>query len=223
MHSQQNNKHMPGLLKKRFQDLWRRCLPASSSFAMEAVYCDLLRRYSNTGRYYHNLDHVFHCLNQLDLASQVIPHPEAVEMALWFHDAVYVPGNADNEQKSAELFLHNAAACFSGDFKNKVKNLILVTTHKDIPKDEDECFIVDIDLSSFGSDWSDFLTDTGNLRKEQPDISDQAYCQAHARFLNSLLARKRIFQTDFFYVRYEQIAIQNITCLLAEPKSQGYD
>lgn len=216
------NKSMMLSLNQRFQDLSSRCMIPDSAFDSEFVCLDLLRRYNKPGRYYHDLNHLVHCLNQFDLVSQTIPDADAVEMALWFHDAIYIPGSADNEKRSTELFLQKANNCCSHQFKSKVKNLILVTSHKYQPNDDDECFIVDIDLSSFGLGWSDFLVDTGNLRREQFELPDPAYFESHTRFLNMLLARDRIFYTDFFYLRYEQIALQNINRLLATRKSQGY-
>ncbi|MGZ8946011.1 MAG: HD domain-containing protein, partial [Methylococcaceae bacterium] len=219
MKNQLSNQSMKVSLNKRFEDLWQRCLVPNSNADSELVYLDLLQRYSKPDLNYHNMSHLIQCLEELDMALHLIPHPDAVEMALWYHDAVYIPGRTDNEQKSAELFLNDATACFSNDFKSKVEKLILATTHRDAPRNDDECFIVDIDLSSFGSDWGDFLADSLNLREERIDLSDSAYFEAHTRFLKLLLARKRIFYTDFFYLRYEQTAVQNITCLLAKRKA----
>jgi predicted metal-dependent HD superfamily phosphohydrolase len=74
--------------------------------------------------------------------------------------------------------------------------------------------MVDIDLSSFGSHWSEFLRDTRNVRKEQTHVPDAVYYPAHARFLKMLLNRSRIFHTDFFHERYEESARRNIDRLL---------
>ena len=78
---------------------------------------------------------------------------------------------------------------------------------------------MDIDLSSFGEDWPDFLRDTLNVRNEQAHVPDAIYYPGHAKFLKMLLDRPRIFYTDFFHERYEQSARRNIERLLA---SDGY-
>ncbi|WP_131655454.1 hypothetical protein [Methylocucumis oryzae] len=66
------------------------------------------------------------------------------------------------------------------------------------------------------------MVDTQNLREERQDLPDPIYFQIHTKFLTSLLARERIFQTDSFYQRYETIAKQNISRLLEKRKSEGY-
>lgn len=57
--------------------------------------------YTEPHRAYHNLDHVQDCLRtQLRWAGS---HDPIVSLALFFHDAVYVPGDKRNEELSAGL------------------------------------------------------------------------------------------------------------------------
>jgi predicted metal-dependent HD superfamily phosphohydrolase len=104
----------------------------------------------------------------------------------------------------------------------KVYELILVTAHKELAQECNKQFVADIDLSSFGVDWEEFLRDTKAVREEQADNSDAVFYPAHAKFLNSLLGRPRIFGTEFFYGRYEQRAKENITRILADLARNGY-
>jgi predicted metal-dependent HD superfamily phosphohydrolase len=210
-------------LKLRFNGLCNQHLFPTASFDTNWVSQDILQKYAQPLRRYHNQQHLIHCLEQLDQVKHLIPHADAVEMALWFHDAIYVPGKTDNEQKSSELFLEYALDNFPVEFIRQVERLILVTTHKHTSIDFDERFIADIDLSSFGLDWGDFLVDSQNLREERLDIPDSAYFQAHTQFLKHLMSRSSIFQTQPFFDLYEQTAKQNITRLLLKRKAENYE
>jgi|HubBroStandDraft_6_1064221.scaffolds.fasta_scaffold47078_2 predicted metal-dependent HD superfamily phosphohydrolase len=204
---------------ERFQALWKRC---EAPFDPRPVFENLWCRYREPHRIYHRCTHLVHCFQQLDLAYRLIQDPDAVEMALWFHDAIYIPGSSENEKESAELFVRAAGDHFRPSFIRKVYELILVTAHKELAQEYNEQFVADIDLSSFGVDWEEFLRDTKALRKEQADSSDAVFYPAHAKFLISLLGRPRIFGTEFFYGRYEQRARENITRLLADLVRKGY-
>lgn len=68
---------------------------------MEEIGLDLLRRYAEAGRYYHNMTHVGKMLAWLDRTGAVSP---AMELAVWFHDAVYEPLGRENEAESAAFF-----------------------------------------------------------------------------------------------------------------------
>ncbi len=197
----------------RFQALWNRCLPIEKD--ADPIYDDLVSRYNELGRCYHKQTHLAHCLQEFDKAFLLMECPDAVELALWFHDAIYVPGATDNELRSAELFSHWGGICFTSDFVDKICKLILITRHKQAPTGSDECYIVDIDLSSFGVNWPHFLQDSENVRKELAFVPDATYYPAHAGFLNLLLNRPRIFYTDFFYALYEEAARCNIKRLLS--------
>jgi predicted metal-dependent HD superfamily phosphohydrolase len=58
--------------------------------------------YSSPERYYHNLAHIQDSLSVFNQTSSLAAHSEEVELAIWFHDAVYDPRRSDSEQRSAE-------------------------------------------------------------------------------------------------------------------------
>ena len=201
------------LLEQRFDVLWRRCLLPSVSGDPKVIWKRLARRYAEPHRHYHVLEHLAHCLDQIDLAADHIDNVDQVEMAIWFHDIINNPGAKDNEQRSAELFRRIGKGLFDPGFIDAVADLILVTTHQECPADLDHQFICDIDLASFGCPWECFMRDSDAVKAEYPG-PEADYFRGQTAFLESLLARPRIFMTDFFNTRYEQQARDNIQLLL---------
>ncbi len=59
--------------------------------------------YGSANRYYHTMGHVQQCLAQLDEASGEVNNREAVEMALWLHDIIYIPESSCNEELSSAI------------------------------------------------------------------------------------------------------------------------
>lgn len=206
-------------LKSRFTELWRRCLRSGMPVQTDEMWGKLDRRYREPHRHYHDPNHLAHCLAELDLAGERVKHPDQVEMAIWFHDVINEPGERDNEACSADYFRDKAHDLMDPGFVDAVSSLILVTTHQRPPKDPDKQFICDIDLASFGLPWECFMRDSDAVKAEFPG-TDSEYFQAKARFLEAMLARPRIFLTDFFHDRYEQQARENITRLLQDIKQQ---
>lgn len=212
----------PNREKARFAALWARCLVGGSATA-ETIYARLAELYGESHRHYHTLDHIQHCLSEFDRASTEMEDPDAVELALWFHDAIYHPGAKDNEQRSAELF----EGCFAGDaepdFRRRVRDLILITAHRESPRHLDERFIVDIDLSGFGRSWDECEWDGRRIRAECADLADVDYYPAQLRFLRSLRDRPTFFFTDFFRQRHERVAGENLRRIIAGLQARGYD
>ena len=66
---------------------------------------DLLARWSESHRKHHNVAHLHEMLDAIGELSEagLVFDREAVELATWFHDAVYDIGRDDNEERSAEL------------------------------------------------------------------------------------------------------------------------
>ena len=63
----------------------------------------LVKAYGERRRAYHSLQHLEECLGVFDEAKGFMQKPDLIEMALWFHDAVYDPKSGENEALSAAM------------------------------------------------------------------------------------------------------------------------
>ena len=195
----------------RFLALWSRC----GGMHGEAVYADLVRHYTEPTRRYHTLDHIRRCMRHVDWARAAIPDPDAVELALWCHDVIYMPGARDNELRSTRWFQRCAAGRIAA--ADHIVEMILATTHALAPDDLGARFTVDIDLADLGGYRARFRQDQAHLRAERPDLDDVAYDTFERAFLGALLARPSIYHTDLFHVRCEARARVNLAWRLALP------
>jgi len=111
-------------LQKRLAALLRRVCPRPTG--CDGAARKLLALYQEPIRHYHNLDHIRHCLGEFDLFRNLSRDPDALETAIWFHDAVYDPTRDDNEARSADLARKVLADCgAAGDFAGRVAELIM--------------------------------------------------------------------------------------------------
>lgn len=197
-------------LKSEFTALWLGVSDDQPAHAGQV--CEvLLDRYAEPGRHYHTLDHVRHCLEQARLVNGLLPDLSALKLAIWFHDCVYDPLARDNEARSAALFRELATPVMTPSIEDDVERLVLVTQAGQVPQREDEGYMVDIDLSSFGLPWEPFLADSLAVRAERRHLTDEQYAVQQSRFLNGLLQRDAVFTTGLFRERYEEVARSNIS------------
>ncbi len=199
-----------------FLDAWK---SAGGKDSPSPVYINILERYSEPHRHYHNLSHVNHCLGELKTAEYLAVNIKAVKMAIWFHDAIYDIKATDNEERSAELakiVLKNAS--LSDEFTELVVNLILATKHTSPPTDPDAKLIIDIDLSSLGTPDEIFDENGQQIRKEYGWVAENLFNDGRVKFLKSLLPPNRatIYLTQFFRDKYEAQAQKNIARAIAQ-------
>ena len=209
------------LPQPRFEALWQRCFPADAASDAEAAFEQLKVLYAEPHRRYHTPAHIGHCLGEFDLAADAMDDADAVEMALWFHDAVHDPRASDNEVRSAALFSAWATSPAQSGFNEKVGDLILMTVHCEQPRTTDQAFVVDIDLSSFALPWPAFQRDSVAVRKEFAHLSDADFYPKHIGFLRSLLARPTLFFTPWFRGRCEAGARANIARHIEDLRAHG--
>lgn len=204
--------------RERFLSLWDRCAAKPSRDIAESVFTALEAHYAEPQRHYHSAQHIERCLATMDSASSQLGPNDAVEMGLWFHDAIYEIGAKDNEEQSAEWFRDVCGDSLDPEFTETVYRLIMATIHNSLPDPFDERYIVDVDLSGFGLPWDEFLQDSRAVRAELTHLDDDAFNRSHSVFMEKLLNRPTIFGTDYFIDNFEAQARQNIESVMARLK-----
>jgi predicted metal-dependent HD superfamily phosphohydrolase len=198
--------------QQRWMELWSR-LGAQGSGA--STFARLTAAYAEPGRAYHTAEHIRDCLAELDLTRDFAQHPDEVEAALWFHDAVYLPGASDNEDQSAEL---TRTALSIGAVPREVTDrtaaLVLATRHAGASSAPDGQLICDIDLSILGREPVIFDTFEQQIRREYAWVPEPTYRRERSALLSGFLRRRSIYQTDQFRHRYEALARANMKRLL---------
>lgn len=206
----------------RFQLLWQRNLIDGAIDDSLRIYQLLLRQYSEQQRYYHSMEHIEHCLDQFDQCKSLAQNADALELAIWFHDVILDSARRDNEARSADLYLELSDGVQPDSTRQLVSRLIMATLHDGSSLDDaDSYLMVDIDLSSFGLPWGEFLRDSHNLRAENPQLSDSDYFLNQTGFQRSLLARPRFFLSDYFHDRLEIQARSNLERYFEYLDNQG--
>lgn len=204
----------------RFDALWARSVPCSPEGA-HRVGGELMRLYAEPHRRFHTLQHIDDCLRRFDEVDALIKHPDAVEIALWFHDAIYVPGAPDNEERSVTFFQRESSGATPA-FAARVADLIMATKHLESAQSGDLGFMVDIDLRGFADPWELFMAKGDELRAEHADQSDADYYRAQLRFLGRLENRPFFYCTPYYRSRYEKTAKQNVRRLLELRAREGH-
>jgi len=191
---------------------WNRlCLRLGLSADSE-TYSDLITAHAHKQRAYHTLDHIAACLRHLDDVRSQTERPDEIEMALWFHDAIYKPLSSTNEEDSADWagdWLYSRGA--KSNVIARISDHILDTKSHDTPPSIDGQFMLDIDLSILGTPDTIYNAYEKNIRFEYRRIPKFIYRKKRADILSTFLKRERIYATDYFYERLETQARDNLS------------
>lgn len=200
---------IPGLPSPaRWRATWR-ALGAGSSDA--PLYDELIARHQAPARHYHTTQHLAEMFELWAGLTSLAPHPEEVEIAIWFHDAVYEPTASDNEARSARWARTalEAAGC-RPDAARRVHDLVLATRHDAEPADDDARVLVDLDLAILGAPPDRFDEYEHQVRAEYAMVPVGAYRQGRRAILATFLARERIYRTPPMFKAREQRARMNL-------------
>jgi predicted metal-dependent HD superfamily phosphohydrolase len=172
------------------------------------VYAELIARHCEPHRRYHTVQHLDECFLALD---QVQPHSPDVELALWFHDAIYDTHRADNEALSAALARDTALGLgVAPGPAQRIADLILCTRHAVEPEGLDAEALVDVDLSILGAASARFDEYECQVRREYSWVPEETFRKRRAEVLRQFLARSHIYSTRAFRERYEPAARANL-------------
>lgn len=171
----------------------------------------ILARWSEPHRAYHTLQHLAECLAWLDLAGSEAHQPDRVELALWYHDAIYRPLASDNEAASAGLAVeHLGAAGAPADLVDAVQHLVMATAHSGSPPAGDPALIVDIDLAILGSPPDRYMEYERQIRMEYRAVPGLLFRRRRIEVLRGFLDRPAVYATPLLAGRLEAQARVNM-------------
>jgi predicted metal-dependent HD superfamily phosphohydrolase len=177
-----------------------------------SLYEKLIACYSEAHRRYHTLRHLEECFARFDEIRDLARHPSEVEIALWFHDAIYDPRRDDNEERSADWARSSVPDASAGE---RVHALVMATRHDAVPAGIDARVLLDVDLAILGADAQRFDQYEIQVREEHSWVPLPIYRQKRRQILQSFLARPTIYGTARFIGEYEARARANLARALA--------
>ena len=198
--------------KPRFEALWaRNCIRQREGAEVGSKIANtLLGFYAQSERFYHTFNHIEFCLGLFDQVKGQSTDADAIELAIWFHDAVYNFPLVENEKLSAEFFMKVSEGYLPLELRKKIYALVIVTDHKTLPINTDQEILVDIDLSSFGLPWQRFIDDGENVRRELSYLNEDDFYRQQIGFMKQLTAGKYFYKTPWFQDQFEASARANI-------------
>lgn len=218
---------------------WLACVTAlgvAEQYRAEAIatFHRLNQVYRQPWRAYHTPQHIEACLVWCAKWRSEWHNWAAVEVAIWFHDAVYLPHRTDNETRSAQW----AAAVLQRwqveeAVRSWVVSAVLATQHgttqhqnqtpetadrhqlRDTPLDHDLARMLDLDLSILAASPREFSQYEAAIRREYASVSDSAFRVGRLAVLRSLWERDRLFQSPIGIACFEVRARQNLMNAIA--------
>jgi predicted metal-dependent HD superfamily phosphohydrolase len=191
---------------------WQAAWMAIGATRADAKLCTtLLQCYDQPHRKYHTKQHLDECLVQLALLRDIAEHPSEVEIALWFHDAIYDVYRHDNELRSAE-WAQSALTEAGGDaaVAKRIYQLVMATRHQAQAASPDELVLIDVDLSILGAAQTRFDEYEQQVREEYGYVPSPLFRRNRRAVLEGFLRRPRIYSTDRFFDLYEARARDNL-------------
>lgn len=175
------------------------------------VFESLMARYDEPQRAYHTRRHLAECFGHWEAVRAEAERPGEVELALWFHDAVYDPRRDDNEAESAALVRELATdAGLSKEVADRVAALVMATQHVSTPAEGDAARLVDVDLAILGSAPERFDEYERDVRREYGWVPDPLFRWKRREILFDLLARTHLYSTERFRQSLESQARANL-------------
>ena len=190
---------------------WNAAIGAGAASA--AVFDGVVARHREAHRRYHGVRHVTWVVRHVgDLGADVpLADPGAVLAAAFFHDAVYDPRAADNEEQSARLAERVLAELgWDPGRAAAVGAMVRATAAHGAPPDDDTAVLLDADLAVLGADAGDYDRYAGAIRREYAWVPEEDYRRGRGRVLRQFLQRERIYRLESVHRALDSRARENL-------------
>lgn len=198
------------------KEKWKRLTSFSKKDELkEQMWDEIVYRYSEQHRHYHNLNHIAHLFTLLDKYITKITNPAVVGFAILYHDVVYDTYSADNEEQSAAFAeAHLRQLNVNARLISNVKIFIEATKDHIIPEGvplrNDLSYFLDFDMAILCADEDMYNMYREKIRQEYSKYPDQVYKEGRKLALQKVIEAENIFSTDDFRGEMEQKALENI-------------
>jgi predicted metal-dependent HD superfamily phosphohydrolase len=173
--------------------------------------------YSGPGRHYHDLRHIETLLALAREHAHEITDSEAVEAAIWFHDAVYDTRKPDNEVQSADLAVRTLSAIgVSSERLEFIAAMIRASANHQVPRSmealaaQDCALFLDMDLAILASPPEEFARYERGVRMEYDWVPERDWIAGRSQVLRRFLARPSIYTSPQFHRTHEAAARSNL-------------
>ena len=197
-------------------DRWRSAWNELGVQASDSLFHELSACYSQPHRHYHTLQHLQECFAHFDQVRASAQVPAEIEIALWFHDAIYDTRSKDNEERSAQWAQTAAMEAGATDSTaSRLAALVMMTKHDARPADHDARLLVDVDLAILGADRVRFDQYEEQVRREYSWVPGILYRRERRRVLQQFADRPQIYSTGHFLATLEGPARANLARSIA--------
>lgn len=177
----------------------------------------LIAAWSEPHRVYHAVSHLTWLLDEAERRAAAIEDLAFIGYAAWFHDAIYEPGEPDNEARSAEWARH--ALAHDPQLAGRVGRVIEMTRkHHEGEAEGDAALFLDMDIAILGAPWETYCAYAAGIRREFSAYNDGSFAAGRWRFLDIQLERPRTFRTDLYENELGERARANMRWELEEMK-----
>lgn len=161
-----------------------------NDWMIDIRYVDILNRWNEPHRFYHNMEHLNDLFRQIknafdDKEYDKLIYEKLLLIAL-FHDIIYDPLSSDNEEASAEFFLHHTEKhCL--DIMD-IRRAILDTKNHDSDNELSEIFN-EFDMKIIERDYTSLLVWEEGIYNEYKSCGNILYKQARIEFLKKMVLK----------------------------------
>jgi predicted metal-dependent HD superfamily phosphohydrolase len=201
---------------------WVRLLEQFSVAPADAfpLFDRLVAAYSAPERHYHNLEHLGEMFRVASRLGTSVDDPAAVQLAIWFHDAVYDTRAKDNEVRSGDLAVELLTPLgLPGELIAKVVELVRATAHlpsTDAEVDRNTEVMLDADLAILGAAEERYRRYASDIRMEYAWVPDAEYRKGRSAVLQLFLDRPRIYRHPLLIEEGEAQARANMKAELEQ-------
>ncbi len=190
--------------------------------AAESVEADLLSRWREPHRRYHDHRHLAEVLDRVEHLAAHAVHLDRVRCAAWWHDAVHDGRAGDDERASAALAREQLSGLGVPDRDvEAVARLVLLTVDHDpgSPPDPDAAVLCDADLGVLAAPARRYDGYAADVRLEYAHVPDAQFNHGRSAVLRGLLTAPRLFRTPTG-AAWEEPARDNVNRELARLAAQ---